>query len=58
MWNFTFNMYDFNSGGQGSEKQWARRLIFDTEEDIILDKTSDGRQFGPSVIAFVCQGFP
>jgi hypothetical protein len=46
----TFNMYDFNSGGQGSD-DGNTLIIFDTDEDITLDKTSDGRQFGPSVIA-------
>jgi hypothetical protein len=46
----TFNMYDFNDGGQGSDNG-NTLVIFDTEEDITLDKTSDGRQFGPSVVA-------
>jgi hypothetical protein len=45
-----FNLYDFSSGGQGSDNG-NTLIIFDTEEDITLDKTPDGRQFGPSVIA-------
>jgi hypothetical protein len=46
----TFNTYSFNTGGHGSDNGNAL-LIFNTSADIILDKTSEGRQFGPSVIA-------
>ena len=46
----TFNTYSFNPGGQGSDNG-NTLVIFNTAADIILDKTSDGRQFGPSVIA-------
>ena len=46
----TFNTYDFNPGGQG-EDNGKTLVIFNTSDKVILDKTSDGRQFGPSVIA-------
>ena len=46
----TYNMYDFNPGGQG-EDNGKTLVIFNTDEDITLTKTSDGRQFGPTVIA-------
>jgi hypothetical protein len=46
----TFNTYSFNNGGQGSDNG-NTLVIFNTTADIILDKTTDGRQFGPSVIA-------
>jgi hypothetical protein len=46
----TFDMFDFNNGGQG-EDNGKTLVIFDTEDDIYLDATSDNRQFGPSVIA-------
>jgi hypothetical protein len=46
----TFNTYSFNNGGQGYDNG-NTLVIFNTTADIILDKTSDGRQFGPSVIA-------
>jgi len=46
----TFNLYDFRWGGQG-EDNGNTLVIFNTDDDITLTKTSDGRQFGPSVIA-------
>eukprot|EP00980_Cylindrotheca_fusiformis_P013275 scaffold3374_cov141-Cylindrotheca_fusiformis.AAC.6 len=46
----TFNLYDFVAGGQGYDRGQTL-VIFNTNEDVILTKTHDGRQFGPSVIA-------
>lgn len=46
----TYNLYDFNNGGQGYDRG-KTLVIFNTSEDIYLTKTSDSRQFGPSVIA-------
>jgi len=46
----TFNLYDFRSNGQGNDGG-KTLVIFNTSSSIILDKTSDGRQFGASVIA-------
>jgi hypothetical protein len=46
----TYNTYDFRPGGQG-EDNGNTVVIFDTSEDVYLTKTSDGRQFGPTVIA-------
>jgi hypothetical protein len=46
----TYNTYDFNPGGQG-EDNGNTIVIFNTSEDVILTKTHDGRQFGPTVIA-------
>ena len=45
-----YNMYDFNNGGQGYDKG-NTLVIFNCAGDITLDKTNDGRQFGPSVLA-------
>jgi hypothetical protein len=46
----TYNLYDFRNGGQG-EDNGNTIVIFNTSDDVILTKTHDGRQFGPSVIA-------
>ena len=46
----TYNMYDFNNGGQG-EDNGNTVIIFNTSQDIFITKTPDGRQFGPSIIA-------
>lgn len=46
----TYNMYDFVPGGQG-EDNGQNLVVFNTDERIILTKTHDGRQFGPSVLA-------
>ena len=46
----TFDMYDFVPGGQG-EDNGNTLVIFNTSDKVILTKTHDGRQFGPSVIA-------
>jgi len=46
----TYNTYDFRNGGQG-EDNGKTLAIFRSDEDVILTKTSDGRQFGPSVLA-------
>ena len=46
----TFNTYNFRNGGQGSDNG-NTLVIFNTPDAVILDKTSDGRQFGPSVLA-------
>jgi hypothetical protein len=43
-------MYDFNNGGQG-EDNGNTVVIFNTSQDVFITKTSDGRQFGPSIIA-------
>lgn len=45
-----YNMYDFVPGGQG-EDNGRHLVVFDTTDNVILDKTPDGRQFGPSVLA-------
>ena len=46
----TFNTFDFVPGGQG-EDNGKTLVIFNTNEDVILTKTPDGRQFGPSIMA-------
>jgi hypothetical protein len=46
----TYNTYDFNNGGQG-EDDGNTVVVFNTDQDIYITKTSDGRQFGPSIIA-------
>jgi len=46
----SFSTYDFVPGGQG-EDNGKTLVIFNTEETVTLTKTTDGRQFGPSVIA-------
>mmetsp|Transcript_5196 Transcript_5196/g.12402 ORF Transcript_5196/g.12402 Transcript_5196/m.12402 type:complete len:296 (-) Transcript_5196:882-1769(-) len=46
----TFNTYSFNPGGQG-EDNGKTIVFFDTTDNIVLKKTSDGRQFGPTIIA-------
>ena len=46
----TFNTFDFNDGGQG-EDNGKTIVFFDTTDKVILKKTNDGRQFGPTVIA-------
>jgi len=45
-----YSTYDFVSGGQG-EDNGNTLVVFNTSDDICLTKTSDGRQFGPSVLA-------
>ena len=45
-----FNTYNFRPGGQG-EDNGKTLVIFNTSEDVILKRTDDGRQWGPSVIA-------
>jgi len=46
----TYDTYDFRNGGQG-EDNGKTIVFFDTTQNIKLTKTSDGRQFGPTVIA-------
>ena len=46
----TYNTYSVNPSGQG-EDNGKTLMIFNTSSDITLTKTSDGRQFGPSVLA-------
>ena len=46
----TFDTYDFKPGGQ-AEDNGNTLVIFNTSEKVVLTKTHDGRQFGPSVIA-------
>jgi len=45
-----YNLYDFRNGGQG-EDNGNTLVVFNTDDDICLTKTNDGRQFGPSVLA-------
>jgi hypothetical protein len=45
-----YNTYSIRNGGQG-EDNGISLMVFNTKEDIFLDKTSDGRQFGPNVLA-------
>ena len=45
-----YDTYDFRNGGQG-EDNGKTLVVFNTHEDITITKTSDGRQFGPSIIA-------
>lgn len=46
----TFNTYDFQPGGQGEDN--GRTIVFfDTTDQVTLTKTSDSRQFGPTIIA-------
>jgi hypothetical protein len=46
----TYNMYDQPGATQGYDKG-KHMLVFTTSDTIILDKTNDGRQFGPTVLA-------
>ena len=46
----TYNLYHFVPGGQG-EDNGKTLVIFNTQESITITATSDGRQFGPSIIA-------
>jgi len=46
----SYNTYDVNPGGQG-EDNGKTLIIFNTWKPVFLTKTSDGRQFGPSVLA-------
>jgi len=46
----SYNMYQARGGGQGGDKG-KTLMVFNTSDDIKLDKTRDGRQFGPSVLA-------
>mmetsp|Transcript_111620 Transcript_111620/g.204737 ORF Transcript_111620/g.204737 Transcript_111620/m.204737 type:complete len:312 (+) Transcript_111620:1-936(+) len=46
----SYNTYDVNPGGQG-EDNGKTLMIFNTWKPVFLTKTSDGRQFGPSVLA-------
>ncbi len=45
-----WNLYDFRPSGQG-EDNGITLVVFNTSDDICLTGTSDGRQFGPSVLA-------
>ena len=45
-----YTTYDFRSGGQG-EDNGKTIVVFSGAGTIVLTKTSDGRQFGPSVLA-------
>lgn len=45
-----YNTYHFRFLGTG-EDHGQTLVIFNTTEDIVLDSTQDGRQFGPSVLA-------
>ncbi len=48
--NGCYTLYDFRPGGQG-EDNGNTLVVFNTDDDICLTKTNDGRQFGPSVLA-------
>ena len=48
--NGCYDLYDFRSGGQGYDNG-NTLVVFNTTDDICLTKTTDGRQFGPSVLA-------
>jgi len=45
-----YDLYDFRPGGQ-SYDNGNTLVVFNTTDDICFKKTSDGRQFGPSVLA-------
>lgn len=45
-----YNLYDFRNGGQGYDKG-KTLVIFNTDEEITITKSKDGRQFGPTIIA-------
>lgn len=46
----TYSMDDCRYNGQG-EDNGKTLCVFNTNEDVVLTKTSSGRQFGPSVLA-------
>ena len=46
----TFDLYDFVPNGQADDNG-NTLVIFNTEDDVTLTETNDGRFFGPSVIA-------
>jgi len=48
--NGCYNLYDFRPGGQG-EDNGNTLAVFNTNDDICLTKTNDGRPFGPSILA-------
>lgn len=48
--NGCYDLYDFRNGGQGYDNG-NTLVVFNTTDDICLTKTTDGRQFGPSVLA-------
>lgn len=48
--NGCYDLYDFRPGGQGYDNG-NTLVVFNTDDDICLTKTTDGRQFGPSVLA-------
>jgi len=48
--NGCYDLYDFRPGGQGYDNG-NTLVVFNTTDDICLTKTTDGRQFGPSVLA-------
>jgi len=48
--NGCYDLYDFRDGGQGYDNG-NTLVVFNTSDDICLTKTTDGRQFGPSVLA-------
>lgn len=48
--NQRYNLYDFVPGGQGKDNG-KTLVIFVGTKRVVLTKTHDGRQFGPSIIA-------
>jgi len=48
--NGCYDLYDFRPGGQGYDNG-NTLVVFNTNDDICLTGTTDGRQFGPSVLA-------
>lgn len=45
-----YTMYDIPGATQGYDKG-ASLMVFNTDDDITLTKTNDGRQFGPTILA-------
>jgi len=48
--NGCYDLYDFIPNGQGYD-HGNTLVVFNTNDDICLTKTTDGRQFGPTVLA-------
>ena len=47
----TYNMYDFRRQGWQGEDNGKTLVVFNTQDDVAVTKTRDGRQFGPSILA-------
>lgn len=46
----TYDMYDMPGASEGLDKG-KHLMVFNTKDDIVLTKTRDDRQFGPTVLA-------